>query len=650
MPQICFLPWLCLSFWGLSTCAAYAQDTTLLFQGQNQRQGINSYQYSNQALGGLEWGKQSLRYRAGQDWNYNTAGERRFVRQLNRAHVQHRYALDSSWSLGQLIDVEDFRANQNAFGDYALMGSWRLEQDTFWKNNTKALLGYSLDKRQSFNDHGPYAGFRLQGQWLPKEQDLHLHYRLNADSRWVQPRHQFNYGGRIGLAKEFGQEAFLQMGTAYQRRQVEDYYRDNIRATVSDTTSAFLNFRYQAWRQLVFSSENELNLPTRSFEYRAFVPRSEKLRNTGFDQTALQLLQKVAWKGRKRKVEAGFQVRQRLRDYRAERLARDSLDFLYEQALAQEEARNISEITYGYYVDGRWNFNAKHSLRGKYRSQLLRVNTSSELNTQDRDELLYSGELAYTYRMNRHFSAGLSTSGSYRHIVYIKSEQSAENYTERILRYQPFYRWRTKHIRWDARFNLTSTYNVRDFESQSLKDRSNRIFRVEQEFEWYLNRRYTFLLQFTRRENRIGLLNWSNFSESPLDTTITLDVHPKLKTRALMKKEEVDLALLWGFRYFRRVQRSEAGLAISGVGIRKIYVADIALQLGPSLGIDLKQSRRLNLQTSVALLDYVQFFDYTLTEEPYVGVVKEQEQLNRRQENLLIFFDIQLRYLLQSSN
>src|SRR5206468_114721 len=67
-------------------------------------------------------------------------------------------------------------------------------------------------------------------------------------------------------------------------------------------------------------------------------------------------------------------------------------------------------------------------------ASILRYDTPSDQNVEDRDELLVALSLATTHRISQYFDLGISLEGTLSHIVYLLRERSANNNYNRVLR------------------------------------------------------------------------------------------------------------------------------------------------------------------------------------------------------------------------
>lgn len=151
-------------------------------------------------------------------------------------------------------------------------------------------------------------------------------------------------------------------------------------------------------------------------------------------------------------------------------------------------------------------------------ASILRYDTPSILNVEDRDELLIAITLATLHRISHFFEVGISLDGNFSHVVYILKERSANNNINRVLRLSP--RTTYRPTRWLATtnvFEVLANYTVYDFEQQLAQVRS---FSYRQ-FGWsdstsieLTNRVGLDFFAYLKLYER-GQLRWNEFKERP---------------------------------------------------------------------------------------------------------------------------------------
>jgi hypothetical protein len=147
---------------------------------------------------------------------------------------------------------------------------------------------------------------------------------------------------------------------------------------------------------------------------------------------------------------------------------------------------------------------------------LLRYDTPSEFNLEDRDELLVALTITSHHRISRALTLSIALDGSLSHLVYLLKERSANNNYNRIIRLSPRVEYHPMPgIASINTFEVLANYTVYDYEQQVALVRS---FSYRQ-FGWMdstsvaLTSRigldfFSFLKLYER-----GQLRWSDFTE-----------------------------------------------------------------------------------------------------------------------------------------
>jgi len=189
---------------------------------------------------------------------------------------------------------------------------------------------------------------------------------------------------------------------------------------------------------------------------------------------------------------------------------------LFAEASAQEESKNnISRQTS---LSGTLDFPISLSDRVflSAAARILRYDTPSLLNVEDRDELLIVASLGTRHRVSRYLDLEIVLDGTVSHLVYLLSDRSANNNINRVLRLSPrtTYRPSSFFVTMNA-FEVLANYTVYDFEQQValVKSFSFRQFGWIDSTSVQLTRRigldfFAYLKLYER-----GQLKWAEFRE-----------------------------------------------------------------------------------------------------------------------------------------
>lgn len=630
---------------------AQPQVDSLAIKTEAQRLGINTFSMGTAGDDRYRLSaNQILRANLGQYAVYNRAlPSNRFITNNLWAGIYHQWRLGRRWILQNEAWQNSFFANQTRLAQgLARLHFLALEMPGNWLN-IRAGAGLLNDKRQNFENSGPMA--ELGFDWVHQSQDSLLHLKATAEAMAasIQPRVNQKAFGMVQASRFFPESVRLGASLGYQYRKVEDYLASDIQSILSDSLFARLSLTYPLAKGLIFTTENDYQIPNRSFFYRN-VESGKEVRNVFFHQNEWQTQNRLSFQNSRIKTSIGLEARQRVRDYGIiKRFSPSDPDYfvqlnLYNQRLKEEQIKDIQEQYYTYTTDLRWRMASRHLIRTATVAQLLRVDTRSDLNNQDRDEILYSAEAAHEWQVRQPFTLINKISASWRHLIFIEASQSSENFIDRIIRWEPGFRLRLPRLTWLGTYSIWATYQVRDFEAMADRNRSNRVLIFNQQAEYRLSTSWKLMADFLRRENRLSQFNWAHFSESPIDTVVIYDV--SLRPQYQFREKESDWAFQLGYRMFWQVRKNRASLADPALGSRLIFLQNYIIQQGPQLKVAWNSGRRLRLKSECWFQWSSQFFRYKKTTEVYLGTSYSPEQLAFRDERFMPFFNVQATWLL----
>lgn len=151
-------------------------------------------------------------------------------------------------------------------------------------------------------------------------------------------------------------------------------------------------------------------------------------------------------------------------------------------------------------------------------ASLFRYDTPSTLNYDDRDQLTNTLALDLSHRFTPEFSAGFGIEADLIHLVYIKSQRSANNNRNYIYRFFPTVNYIGSRVRSSNRFEVLANYTVYDYEafSQVHSFSFRQVSFLDSTNIKMTSRLSLFFLTHVKLYTR-GELYWSSFSEYPLN-------------------------------------------------------------------------------------------------------------------------------------
>ena len=187
-------------------------------------------------------------------------------------------------------------------------------------------------------------------------------------------------------------------------------------------------------------------------------------------------------------------------------------------------------------------------------ASILRYDTPSLLNVEDRDELLVAASIFTTHRISRSLDLAVSLDGTLSHLVYLLSDRSANNNINRVLRLAPRVICRPFGALTTVNgFEVLANYTVYDFEGglAPVKSFSYRQFgwidtttvpiddRIGLDF-------FVYLKLYER-----GQLNWTDFRERRENSTVDQSFATQVRFNP-----EAHTVFAVGLRYFGQLHYS----------------------------------------------------------------------------------------------
>ena len=634
-----------------STPRVAGSDTLLLLAVRARRVGVSTFVQTSSARGHLVLGRQQLRYRLGSDWIYDSRGEPPFVREDYGADLAHIYALDRAqhWQVGQQVHYDQSRANATRTGLWlGRLGYQRRLRpahatDSLSQLRLTVLGGLATDTRNGFSDTGLAYGLDAAAMFFangPAAAPLIVRVlgtRASLGPRTVQ---------RL-VAEAAGEQSFLadapltvQGRLGYRSNRAEDYLRGSVQRIQSDTLAAQLGGSYRIQPYATLRSDNTLLLPTRDFSYRRLSAQADTLQDLGYRQRELDTRQELRLARPKLQSSLSFSYRERTRSYYLEN-SRFLSTARFNAALAREQVKDITEQTTLWQGDLTWLPTPRHALALLGTAQLLRVDAPSRDNQQTRDEAQHLLRLTWTGRWAGAFRTTLAVAGEYRQTVFIRAGLSSENYVDHLLHWEPGFTWAPGKLSIRSSYHLWVSYQVRDRATEQARNRASRVLEQTQSISYQLRPRLLLLADYARRENRVGQLQWEQFRESPLDTSVTHDLTAGLRQTWAGRRGGTSLRL--GYRLLEQRNYGRAALITddpTGPASVLIYLHNITRQHGPELAVERHTPAGFNLVASVWLQWMRTFSTYEPGRGAFTGTSYTAADLDRETRRILPYFEL----------
>jgi hypothetical protein len=165
-----------------------------------------------------------------------------------------------------------------------------------------------------------------------------------------------------------------------------------------------------------------------------------------------------------------------------------------------------------------WTPTPIDTLRVDGASWLLRYDTPSATNDDDRDELASSLSVSYGRRISDVLSMSVSMSGQFLHLVFLKASRSALNNVNRSLRLTPSFVLHTRTLQMQPQFEILANYTAYDYEGSTATSARSFAFRqvsYRDSIRVHVSDRISVEAPILFRYFERSTFRWATFSESP---------------------------------------------------------------------------------------------------------------------------------------
>lgn len=232
-----------------------------------------------------------------------------------------------------------------------------------------------------------------------------------------------------------------------------------------------------------------------------------------------------------------------------------------------ERIRDNSAANTRLFAQSLWNPNVRDTIQLTGAISILRYDTPSVANNDDRDEVQASLAVGYAHRYSSFFSAGLQLQGQLNHAVFLKAARSALNNRNWVLRLAPSAKYEYNGFSFHPRLEVLAQYTVYDFEGRVSvpKSFSFRQLSVRDSIILPISERLYAETQLYFRSFQRAELYWEDFSEFPLSRNYEQFIKSLLYTRI-----EGSLLLGAGARWYALSQENTATVAATSTLLQSI--------------------------------------------------------------------------------
>ncbi len=179
---------------------------------------------------------------------------------------------------------------------------------------------------------------------------------------------------------------------------------------------------------------------------------------------------------------------------------------------------------------GVYNFTDNDKLLFSFFHRKLTYDTPSDINYDDRDELLSISRLMYERKFNPYLKAFINIEGSINNIVYIFAERSANNNIRRILKLSSGGTFTSSKLVTSNSGEVSANYTVFDYEelNPNFRSYSFRQFVFRDSTTYYFSKNLKLFFTGYIKLSEQGDFKWTNFTNKPLRYLSESYAEPKL--------------------------------------------------------------------------------------------------------------------------
>ncbi len=255
-----------------------------------------------------------------------------------------------------------------------------------------------------------------------------------------------------------------------------------------------------------------------------------------------------------------------------------------ERESLEEQKNNTSQLA-NISILSRFNISRSDRITFSIFHRKLKYDTPSDLNFDDRDELLSIGRIMYEKEFNSFFKVFVNLEGSLNKIVYIFAERSSNNNLQRILKFSSGGTFTAGKFTSSNSAEVSANYTVFDFEelNPNFRSYSFRQFVFRDSSNYKLTGTLRLFLSAYTKLSEQGDFKWTDFSNKPLRYINEQYAEPKIFY------DFHALSLGIGIRYF-----SLSTFNINN-GVDRILASDYK-SIGPLTEISYAVGDRINMK------------------------------------------------------
>ena len=409
--------------------------------------------------------------------------------------------------------------NNNLLNFKVLPGiTYKLNKESNDENQIR--LNYGYDNHSQINVNSLTPALNFSSQYNTNLDEFYLESNLDYYNTTRTLDRNFNItDAKLNLSRLLNNSA-LSLTSNYNNLE-NDFIRLNqdefqIEDRNETKFNLGLNLSYNIFDNLSNDLSISFNNSTRNNSYRDF--NSDNLRSGVFEIRELNsynLYTKLKYKYDNSYFSISYQNYSELLNNTAKNKYLENISDL------ESQQNNISLLDYEnnysrIFIDNILNLNYYNRFLTEFFFEINRYDTPSNNENRDRDQLVLRLNQKYEHIFSDYFTLGLELEGRFRHLVYLRSENSINNVKERSLKFSPYYRYRNKKLEMTPEFQIFVNFRSYDYEFlfQSIRSDAQRSLTFRDSLNYHFNSKYRLNLSYIYRYRETGLFSWEEFSQT----------------------------------------------------------------------------------------------------------------------------------------
>lgn len=403
--------------------------------------------------------------------------------------------------------------------------------------------GYSYNKQIGIADNGALYGLEAELDNLDLS-DLSLNSELRYRNEDILPRRNLIRYYALSVSNNFDRGINNNIKTTFSQNR-KDFYINadssiSLIYNVANNIQSRTETNYQIFDRLSYDGFLEyfsLDLAgginwkkiDRDFRYKTVKVASKTTYDTQIDELKLEFDASTTYNSKLFDGNLRLNYYERDEKHQVKRFE-DLPDNIFEDKSENEKQKNSNSSRGTLSFNGNFKFSKTDNVTLSLYQSKLRYDTQSELNDDDRDEILSIARIRYTKQLNSYFTAFINTEASYGHTVYLFASRSSNNNVNRIFRLRTGGEYYGSVIRSYNSFEVSANYTVYDFEDVAINYKSYAFRQLTciDSTMIRLNKNVSFFTYGYLKLSEIGDFDWADFSSRPTRFLKEVYLEPRL--------------------------------------------------------------------------------------------------------------------------